>query len=260
MFASVGEDLLRAVLQGAPPGTVYALVALGFVLAYKTSGVFNLAFGAQAYVSAVVFFKTHVEWEWGVLPSFLISVVVLAPLLGVLLEFLVFRHLRTRPPVSGLVVAIGLTLALPALVDVVLGYQPRGGQTPEGLADRGNSVFYEVLGVYSFSRNELVAMAAAQGPAIGAYATILLDNPLPWTKMRQVYALLGLAKKWGPDRVDAACGRAAEAEAFNVGLIGRMLERGAETAPPETVPQQSLLPGRFARPASDFATRKEASA
>jgi hypothetical protein len=102
-------------------------------------------------------------------------------------------------------------------------------------------------------------MATAQGPAIGAYATALLDNPLPWTKMRQVYALLGLAKKWGPERVDAACARAADVKAFNVGLIGRMLERGAETAPPEPR-QQSLLPGRFARPASDFATRKEASA
>jgi transposase len=109
--------------------------------------------------------------------------------------------------------------------------------------------------------DRLVAMAAGHGPAIGAYATVLLDNPLPWTKMRQVYALLGLVKKWGAERVDAACARAAEAEAFNVGLIGRMLERGAETAPPETFRQQSLLPGRFARPASDFATkRKEASA
>lgn len=109
--------------------------------------------------------------------------------------------------------------------------------------------------------DKLVAMAAGHGPAIGAYATVLLDNPLPWTKMRQVYALLGLVKKWGPDRVDAACARAAEAEAFNVGLIGRMLERGNETAPPETFRQQSLLPGRFARPPGDFATkRKEASA
>ncbi|MEW6475485.1 MAG: hypothetical protein AB1679_24785 [Actinomycetota bacterium] len=40
-----------------------------------------------------------------------------------------------------------------------------------------------------------------------------------------------------------------------------MLERGAENGPPEIARQQSLLPGRFARPASDFATkRKEASA
>ncbi len=83
MLASIAEDLFRAVLQGAPPGTVYALVALGFVLAYKTSGIFNLAFGAQAYVSAVVYFKTHTEWGWPIIPSFILSVVILAPLLGV---------------------------------------------------------------------------------------------------------------------------------------------------------------------------------
>lgn len=170
MFASVGEDLIRAVLQGAPPGTVYALVALGFVLAYKTSGVFNLAFGAQAYVSAVVYFKAHVEWEWGALASFVLAVVVVAPLIGLLLEFLVFRHLRTAPPVSGLVVAIGLTVAMPAIIDVVLGYEPRGGQTPEGLAPDGNSVFYDVFGIYSFSRNELVAMAAASAAVLGLAA------------------------------------------------------------------------------------------
>lgn len=161
MLASVGEDVFRAVLQGAPPGTVYALVALGFVLAYKTSGIFNLAFGAQAYVSAVAFFKTHTEWGWPVLPSFLVSVVILAPLLGIVLDWLVFRHLRTAAPVAGLVVAIGLTIALPAIVDVALQFEPQGGATPEGIAPNGNSVFYDVWGIYSFSRNELVAMGAA---------------------------------------------------------------------------------------------------
>jgi hypothetical protein len=33
------------------------------------------------------------------------------------------------------------------------------------------------------------------GAAIGAYAAALLDHPLPWTRMRQVYALLGLVRK-----------------------------------------------------------------
>ena len=51
----------------------------------------------------------------------------------------------------------------------------------------------------------------SHGQAIGAYATALLDIPLPWTKMRQVYALLGLVKKWGADRVEAACRRALDA-------------------------------------------------
>jgi transposase len=134
--------------------------------------------------------------------------------------------------------------------------QPPGGRSTDPDDLPAHKTIYAMRDL-----DRLVAMAAAHGPAIGAYAQRILDTPLPWTKMRQVYALLGLVKKWGAERVDAACTRAADAEAFNVGLIGRMLERGAETAPPETFRQQSLLPGRFARPASDFATkRKEASA
>src|SRR5215217_3983006 len=159
--ASIGTDVFRAVLQGAPPGAVYALIALGFVLAYKTSGVFNLAFGAQAYVSAVVYYTALTEWGWDILPAFLLAVVVLAPALGVVLEWLVFRHLRTAPAVAKLVITIGLTVALPSIVDIVMGYEVVGGRTPEGIAPDGANVFYDPFGVYAFSRNELVAMAVA---------------------------------------------------------------------------------------------------
>jgi branched-chain amino acid transport system permease protein len=159
--ASIGTDVFRAVLQGAPPGAVYALIALGFVLAYKTSGVFNLAFGAQAYVSAVVYYTAHTDWRWGILPSFLIAVVVLAPAVGIFLEWLVFRHLRTAPAVATLVITIGLTVALPSIIDIVMGYEVVGGRTPEGIAPDGANVFYDPFGVYAFSRNEIVAMAVA---------------------------------------------------------------------------------------------------
>ncbi len=101
----------------------------------------------------------------------------------------------------------------------------------------------------------LKRMAAVHGPAVGAYATALLDSPLPWTRMRQAYRLLGLAKKWGPERVEAACARALEAEAVDVGLISRMLERATEAAeqpvPPATA---NVVPGRFCRDVSEFAT------
>jgi transposase len=101
--------------------------------------------------------------------------------------------------------------------------------------------------------DRLAAMAAGHGPAIGAYARVLLDSPLPWTKMRQVYALLGLVEKWGAERVNTACARAAQAEAFNVGLIGRMLERATENQPDEPAVEGRLLPARFARPDDSFA-------
>ena len=101
----------------------------------------------------------------------------------------------------------------------------------------------------------LKRMAAGHGQAVGAYAAALLDSPLPWTRMRQVYRLLGLAKKWGDERVEAACARAAEAEAVDVGLIGRMLERATEAAPPPALPGLAkVIPGRFCRDASEFAT------
>ena len=93
--------------------------------------------------------------------------------------------------------------------------------------------------------DRLGRMAAGHGEAIGVYATALLDIPLPWTKMRQVYALLGLVNKWGPERVEAACRRALEAEAVNVGLIGRMLERGTEQATPWII-----VPGPMITPLS----------
>jgi hypothetical protein len=104
--------------------------------------------------------------------------------------------------------------------------------------------------------DRLRRMAARHGPAVGAYAAALLEVPLPWTKMRQVYALLGLVKKWGAERVDAACARALDAEAVNVGLIGRMLERGAEQATPPTPATATVIAGRFARDPDHFAVRR----
>jgi hypothetical protein len=65
---------------------------------------------------------------------------------------------------------------------------------------------------------------------------------------------LGLVKRWGPERVNTACAKALEAEAVSVGLIGRMLERATEDRPADLPRQGTLLPGRFARSAAEFAT------
>src|ERR687891_725357 len=161
LAASVAEDVFRGILQGTPPGAVYALIALGFVLTYKTSGVFNLAFGAQAYVSAAMYFQAREEWGWATVPALVVSVFVLAPAIGLVLERLIFRPLRTASAVAKLVVTIGLSVALPALFELITDFQPVAGQTPEGIVPDGASVFYDPFGVYAFSRNELVALGVA---------------------------------------------------------------------------------------------------
>jgi transposase len=120
--------------------------------------------------------------------------------------------------------------------------------------------------------------ARGYGEHIGAYAAAVLDHPLPWTKMRQVYRLLGLVRRHGADRVEQACQRALDAEAVNVGLIDRMLTRGLEAEHDNSTTQHSaaqsggaaaqqggpgaasasptVVPaaGRFVRDAGEFAT------
>jgi transposase len=134
------------------------------------------------------------------------------------------------------------------LVKVHPRQQPGGRTTdPEDLPSEKTAYALRDL-------EHLRRMAQSHGKAVGVYATALLDTPLPWTRMRSVYALLGLVKKWGPDRVEAACAKALEAEAVNVGLIGRILERGTEAtaAHPPAVPG-TVVPGRFERDAEHFA-------
>jgi len=101
--------------------------------------------------------------------------------------------------------------------------------------------------------DKLVAMASRHGDTIGVYAQAMLDVPLPWTKMRAVYRLLGLVKKFGGDRVDQACRRALEHEVVDVGLIGRILERATEADPDEPGRNVIAAANRFARDPDEFA-------
>jgi transposase len=84
------------------------------------------------------------------------------------------------------------------------------------------------------------------GASVGVYARRLLDVELPWTRMRQVYRLLGLARRYGDHRVEAACAQSLDVDVVDVGVITRILERGRQHTPaPPPVAQQ--LPLRFTR-------------
>jgi hypothetical protein len=81
----------------------------------------------------------------------------------------------------------------------------------------------------------LLAQAQAEGPAIGAFAAAMLDDPRPWTRMRHVYALLGLVRRLGAARVEAACTQANAVDLRDLTRLRRMLEHPSlPLAPPET--------------------------
>ena len=98
----------------------------------------------------------------------------------------------------------------------------------------------------------LIATCAGHGPNIGIYAERLLDDPLPWTRMRAVYRLLGLVRRYGPDPVEQACDRALQLDVISVSKIASMLERATEHITPVLPTTAGTATARFARQATEF--------
>src|SRR4051794_3807714 len=90
-------------------------MAAGVVLTYQTSGIFNFAHGAVAFVTAYFFFQLNTGLDVPVVPAALISVLIFAPLLGLALDRILLRRLASAPVYARIVGSIGLLIALPAL-------------------------------------------------------------------------------------------------------------------------------------------------
>lgn len=108
-------------VPGLVSGAIYSLLAVGVVLTFQTTGVLNLAFGAQAFAAAVIYYDLRVDAGWSAIPALVTAAFVAAPLIGYLLDRMVFRHLRSSPPVVRLAVSIGMLIALPAAVQILTG-------------------------------------------------------------------------------------------------------------------------------------------
>ena len=169
LAAGVLEETIRAFFQGLPIGAGFALVAMSFVLTYKTSGVFNLAFGAQAFISAATYFELHVRRDWPIWAAVLVAVVLVAPLLGLLLERLIFRHIHAASAVAKLVISLGLMVALPALFKLAVDYNREQPFGAVGIIPDGTTV-YRLFGRYPVTRDEIAAFAIMVAAALALAA------------------------------------------------------------------------------------------
>lgn len=93
--------------------------------------------------------------------------------------------------------------------------------------------------------------AASYGEHVELYAKRLLESPLPWTRMRQVFALLGLARRLGGERVDKACALALEADMISVYRLKRLLELAPPTSTSPT-PARVVPIARYLRPPEQY--------
>lgn len=149
-------NVLEVILNGLMAGIMYSLVALGFVLIYKASGIFNYAQGVMALFAALTLvgfqtgqipfahvinaaFGTHLD-HWGPgLPTFLAIILTMAVmvLFAYILERFVLRHMVNQAPIILFMTTIGLAYFMEGFGDLMWGADvktmdvglPSGGST-----------------------------------------------------------------------------------------------------------------------------------
>ena len=166
-------QFLNYAVPGVPFGCVFALMAVGLVLTYKASGVFNLAFGAQAFVSALAYVSLD-EDGWPRWASTVIAVLVIGPLVGVLLDRLLFRRIRTASPLVKLVPSLGLLVALPQLALIIAGSTP--SIPPPAIVGDAQRVYLH-LGSVPLSGLEL-SISAATVVVVGGLVLLFRFTPV----------------------------------------------------------------------------------
>jgi branched-chain amino acid transport system permease protein len=112
---------IGTVIAGVFCGLMYALVAIGFVLIYKTSGVLNFAQGAMVLFAALTFVSLHEDG----LPFWLAFLITFAVMIvvGILIESLVLRPLVNQPPITLFMATLGLSYVIEGTAELVWGTQ-----------------------------------------------------------------------------------------------------------------------------------------
>ncbi|MCR6475513.1 branched-chain amino acid ABC transporter permease [Variovorax sp. ZS18.2.2] len=111
----------EVLIGGLLSGVMYSLVAIGFVLIYKTSGVLNFAQGAQLLFAALTFVslvERGVPFALALLLTFALMV-----LLGLAIERTVLRPLVNQPPITLFMATLGLSYVIEGVAQLVWGTQ-----------------------------------------------------------------------------------------------------------------------------------------
>ncbi len=151
-MAGQPDFFIQVIWEGFVAGILYALIALGFVLIYKASGVFNFAQGIMVVFAGLTLVGLH---EKGV-PAWLALILTIGvmALLAVCIERFVMRKLVAQPDIILLMSTIGMTYFLVGLGEFVFGGEPKQmitsqlglptGSTAVEVGERGLIIFQHI--------------------------------------------------------------------------------------------------------------------
>jgi branched-subunit amino acid ABC-type transport system permease component len=210
------STFLGYALPGVPYGCDFALVAVGLVVTFRTTGVFNLAYGAQAFAAAFLFDLLVRSQGLPVWASFVVSVLVVSPVLGWVFDRVLFRHIPTASTTAKVVSAVGLLIAIPQTLGMLFGSTPRL-DPPSLWLDPGRVVFH--LLSTPVNGGELSTTVITVG-VVAAVVVFLRRSPVG-LEMRAVVESRRLAQLQGIDagRLSSAAWALSSAMAGLAGVL-----------------------------------------
>jgi branched-chain amino acid transport system permease protein len=151
--------LVQTIWEGFVSGVLYALIALGFVLIYKASGVFNFAQGIMMVFAALTLVGLH---EKGV-PAWiaLLATIAVMYVLALAIERLVLRPLVNQPDIMLLMATFGITYFLIGFGELVFGGNPKSMIAQELFLPSGALDFKVLGGSVTLQKLDIAAAAIA---------------------------------------------------------------------------------------------------
>ena len=158
-MAAAPDFLLQVLWEGLVAGVLYALIALGFVLIYKSSRIFNFAQGIMVVFAALTLVGLHEKGVPALLALPLTLVVMFA--LAVAIERVVLRPLVNQSDMVLFMATIGITMFLVGFGELIFGGENKRMITEELFIPTGSFTFEPFGGFVSIEQKDLVAVVGA---------------------------------------------------------------------------------------------------
>ncbi|MGW1785540.1 ABC transporter permease [Streptomyces sp. NPDC002143] len=190
-------DLITYLIVGIVTGSIYAIAATGLVVTYTTSRIFNFAHGSIGMFVAFCYYQMRIEWGWPTALALAVSVLVLAPAIGAVLDVVIMRRLQDHSLSIKLTATLSLFIGIQGIAFLIWGSQIRV------LPPNFGTGSVRVVGSLRVTADQLTTVGVALAVAVALWA--FFTRTRLGTTMRAVVDNPALAQMHGirPGRVTA---------------------------------------------------------
>jgi ABC-type branched-subunit amino acid transport system ATPase component/branched-subunit amino acid ABC-type transport system permease component len=186
-------EFVNLTVSGAVSGAIYALLAIGLVLSFATSRIFNFGHAATAWATAYVYFQLHTALGWNEYLTLAVVLLVFAPGMGLIWDRLIFSKLSDAEESTKIVAGVGVLIVVPALVvficDLLRDY------AHVGIADI--SQVYQTPGVLPAGSHKISNGLTLSNDQLGALGASFVLFLVLWALLR--FSRLGLRMRSAVD-------------------------------------------------------------